>query len=587
VTIYSQKEDNIWLLGTSSVSGEFDGLLFGNTTLDFSDIEPKIYYDSLIQLDFAGTNASICDNEGALLLYSNGMQIQSGQHVPIHNGDTIAYSNLWDNFVEEDFLPNGDDWLLGFKVVQGALILPHHDDYYIFYHEIGDEYDPSGLLMQGLDYSKVCFIDSEFTVVQKDVDIISDRLNYGKINACRHANGEDWWIIQQTIGQPVTYLLLLSKGQVVVHDSIHHNDIDLFNTSVAQCYFDPTGSKYAIVDTEGFGPRYAIVSLYDFDRCTGELSSASRDTFIQKALTGVVSFSPSGQFLYTSSYDTIFQYDIWENEWQSTKESIAVYDSFYFQQTEFSDKEPTLFGTMALGPDNRIYSIAPGNNRYMHTIEFPDEFGINANVRQHKIYLPTQNFNSIPNFPHYRLGPIDGSTCDTLGHDNNPQAGFRLEADTSNHRNIRFTDVSFFEPDDWTWDFGDGTTYTGKRPYYHEYSEDGAYEVCLTVSNQNSSDTYCKTIYIGVTSIDTQNPNTAKILIGPNPVDQALHINLTNLLPHNGRVHVYDYSGHLVKTAKLNYGLNSVDIIDLTSGLYFIFVFDENRLLKTSKVVKL
>lgn len=35
-------------------------------------------------------------------------------------------------------------------------------------------------------------------------------------------------------------------------------------------------------------------------------------------------------------------------------------------------------------------------------------------VEQHGITLPTYNASSLPNFPNYRLGPLEGSPCDTL-----------------------------------------------------------------------------------------------------------------------------------------------------------------------------
>ncbi len=77
----AQQEDNIWLFGTSSINlSNYKGYDFGNSIVDFSNGEPRIYYDSLMTLDFGGTNASICDATGKLMLYTNGMQVQNGIH---------------------------------------------------------------------------------------------------------------------------------------------------------------------------------------------------------------------------------------------------------------------------------------------------------------------------------------------------------------------------------------------------------------------------------------------------------------------------------------------------------------------------
>jgi hypothetical protein len=71
---------------------------------------------------------------------------------------------------------------------------------------------------------------------------------------------------------------------------------------------------------------------------------------------------------------------------------------------------------MQLAPDGRIY-IVGGNTKYLNTIDNPDEEGLACNVSQHSFKLPSKNQRSMPNFPPYRMGPIDGSPCDTLGID--------------------------------------------------------------------------------------------------------------------------------------------------------------------------
>jgi hypothetical protein len=84
---------------------------------------------------------------------------------------------------------------------------------------------------------------------------------------------------------------------------------------------------------------------------------------------------------------------------------------------------------MQLAPDNRIYIVA-GSMYYYHVIENPNEAGIACNVNQHSFRLPTLNVFSIPNFPNYRLGPIDGSPCDTLGIDNLTNINDKLDNNT-------------------------------------------------------------------------------------------------------------------------------------------------------------
>jgi len=62
---------------------------------------------------------------------------------------------------------------------------------------------------------------------------------------------------------------------------------------------------------------------------------------------------------------------------------------------------------------------------------------------------------------------------------------------------LQFFDYSMGTPDAWAWDFGDGTTSTEQNPV-HTFAGEGAYNVCLTISNTSDTceDTYCEEIYI-------------------------------------------------------------------------------------------
>jgi PKD repeat protein len=62
--------------------------------------------------------------------------------------------------------------------------------------------------------------------------------------------------------------------------------------------------------------------------------------------------------------------------------------------------------------------------------------------------------------------------------------------------NLQFIDWSDGNPAYWSWDFGDGTSSTEQNPV-HQYTEQGTYDVCLTIFNNDSScqNTFCETVY--------------------------------------------------------------------------------------------
>jgi PKD repeat protein len=60
---------------------------------------------------------------------------------------------------------------------------------------------------------------------------------------------------------------------------------------------------------------------------------------------------------------------------------------------------------------------------------------------------------------------------------------------------VYFTDESHGNPENWSWDFGDGYTSTEQNPS-HTYSREGIYTVELTVSNEYGEDTKTRGDYI-------------------------------------------------------------------------------------------
>jgi PKD repeat protein len=330
------------------------------------------------------------------------------------------------------------------------------------------------------------------------------------------------------------------------------------------------------------------IELYDFDRSKGELNIAMRDTIKNNRVHGTLAFSPSGQYMYVSNHYAMFQYDISASDIKSTFQKIADYDGHKFKYNEFDDGRSTEFGVMAHGPDGKIYIVPESSNRYLHTIEYPDEVGLASNLVQRKYMIPTSNHVGVPNFPHYRLGPLDGSPADTLGLDNHPIAKFRYESDTNSYLDVRFTDLSYYRPESWFWDFGDGTTFTGKKPYVHSFSKEGTYSVCLTVSNENSTNTSCKSITIGPNATDDDAEIDNKLVtLFPNPVDQEMILTIQDYIPKHGIVEIYDVVGQKVKIQSVYNGWNNIDVSQLNTGTYIYIVSDGHKKIAVGRFVKI
>ncbi|MCK6694251.1 MAG: PKD domain-containing protein, partial [Thermoanaerobaculia bacterium] len=182
------------------------------------------------------------------------------------------------------------------------------------------------------------------------------------------------------------------------------------------------------------------------------------------------------------------------------------------------------------------------------------------------------------------LGPIDGSPCDTLGIDNHPLAGWRY--DKTGGLGVDFTSVSWYEPTQWQWDFGDpasGASNNSAEKYpSHTFSAPGGYEVCLTVSNQYGNDTKCKMVY--VQTVGTSPGQAGEVIVfSPNPTGGELR---WSGLPagETVTVRVFDALGRLRLERETSEG--RADLVELADGIYFVALIDKKgRTVATRTVV--
>lgn len=594
VKSYAQQEDNVWLFGRSSINIlELNGFSWGNTVVDFSGSTPNIYYDSLITIEFDAMNASLCNSEGELIAYSNGMEIINSFHQGVPGSDTISYGEFWEAFNIKNSPEPGQNRPSGFTSHQGALLLPkpEADNVMVciyFFHDIIDNETKITKLLS----AEVSFASSpEGETLSKDVVVHApasevDEFNLPRVQACRHANGRDWWVIALSKYDSLIYTYLLDPDGLSLVNSYENPSPMPDIVTLGQMYFSPQGDKFAMGESivnQNF-EVFQKITLYDFDRCTGTFSFLDSETIESFSITGAVAFSPSGEFIYVTTYDTIYQYR-YGADFVESQQVVGIWDGHYFFYPGDIQGTPTYIGAMAHGPDGKVYSVTGGSGRFLHTVEYPDEEGPDCQFEQRKLMLSTSNHLSIPNFPHFRLGPLDGSSCDTLGIDNHPIAKFRYEQDTMDYLNVRFTDISYYDPQIWEWDFGDGTTYNGKKPYFHKYEQDGAYNVCLRVRNDNSNDVDCETLFLGVTATDEEDLEL-DITLFPNPVEDQLLVTLHDYLPKSAYIRVYSAAGKLVKESKLHHGWNGIDLAGLASGLYVYRIADEAEVLQSGKLVK-
>ncbi len=544
----AQKHDNIWLFGYASEAG-VDG--FGGTVMEFIEDSLNLYYEYRA-MNFDFTNTSICDSTGNLLFYTNGIYIANALGDTMQNGGGINPGEYAD-----------DHSYLGYRLQQGAIILPLPDTSNIYYLLHTPLKYPSPSMGYHSDKLYYTVIDMGLAngyggVVEKNKVVLDEPLFCGGLTATRHANGRDWWILVSLFNSPGYYRLLLTPNGI---ENYGIQQIGNIVHGLGQAVFSPDGSKFGIYSLVDINTGNDL-NIYDFDRCTGELSYPVIENIIDTAWSGGISISANSRYLYVSSFDFIYQYDLYANDVLASKDTVANYDGFEEEGTN-GILYPTRFFLAQLGPDGKIYINSPGSVSYLHVINHPDSAGLACEVLQHHVHLPTKNNSSLPNFPNYRLGVLEGSLCDTIPFPAPPMANFICAPDTISGFLFQFMDASSDNTTTWLWGFGDNTTSTETNPV-HLYSENGSYEVCLIAGNDVGSDTICKTLDIQV--VGANNISEGELFVYPNPARDMLYFRHAAVAVWE-QIELLDITGHQIKIAAAT---NQLSVKEVPDGMYIL-----------------
>jgi PKD domain len=573
--LYSQKYDYVWMAGaylpSDSSSTDF--------TLDFITFPPLIEkLEDSLEMNYE--NITISNFEGVLQFYSNGCIIRTKTRTLMENGGFINQgpgNTVWD----------GNCGYLGlghYPVLQGLFALPFENGVQEIFHA---QFEP-----MPVPYSctNIAFLTTRLDmkanqglgkVVFKDSVLVQGCLQ----TACadRHANGRDWWVLlPDNINNRFYRFLSTPDGlQGPWIQEIENPTIDTFYFG-GWNEFSSNGEHLLINDI------HSGTAIYDFDRCTGLLSNlrfipAEPDTY---GYGYAAAFSPNSRLIYVvrDNFRKIEQFDLQAADLSASRTKIATWDGYFDYFEPNGPFLETNFWYFQHGPDGKLYNWA-GGSKYMHIMDFPDRKGLDCMFRQRAIKLPYYNLGAGAYYPNYRLGPIDGSSCDTLGINNLPQALFRYDLeDTLSPLQVTFTDVSSYEPTNWHWNFGDGVMSQDTNPV-HDYTLPGTYNVCLIVSNVYAADTFCQQVMVGTTGIH-ELPALPYVRVMPNPFTDEIQIELPALVGVQPRFMLFDLYGRNISNLSLHDFDTRLSLPGLPVGIYFWRLLWNGMQTQSGKLVK-
>lgn len=442
LTLYisAQNEGNVWYFG------------FG-AGLDFNNTPPTAMTDGQIN-QWEGC-ASIADDNGTLLFYSDGISVWDAAH---------------------GIMPNGGDLNGHWSSTHSAIVIPKpgfEDIYYIF--TVDELAGPNGVQYSEVDMTLPGNGDptnplGDVTAV-KNVPLVTPTAE--KITAVRHDNGHDFWVITHGWNNDEFYAFHVDCNGVnatpvtsavgLTHSNLDPDDYN----QIGSIKGSSDGSRLAVAiytyRPTAASPLSGAFEIFDFNNATGVVSNPITDVSTDFYRAYGIEFSPDNNLLYATeaTNGNVFQYDL-----QAGTPTDVINSRISLGQSTAN----TWFvgGQLQAAPDGRIY-VAHNQVDYIGVINNPNTIGLGADFQASAIGLMGQTSGAgLPTFMANIFDP--------------PIATFTFE-------NTCFEDITDFEInysgsiDNVEWNFDDPSsptnTATGTN-VSHVFTAPGTYNVEMT-----------------------------------------------------------------------------------------------------------
>jgi hypothetical protein len=355
----AQKQNHVWYFGNSA-------------GLDFKSAPPTPLLGEISTVEGV---ASIADQNGGLLFYTDG-------------------TFVWDR--THSVMPNGDGLAGGFSSTQSAVIVPLPNSctkYYLFTAE--DQFTDGGVAFSVIDmalhngYGDIISSTKNTSMVEKTAE---------KLTATIHANGTDVWILTHTLNSNDFYAFLLTENglnlvPVVSSVGTVYGENGWYNGPIRMAH-DGTRIVHAATYSQ-------MVEILDFDNATGQVTNPQNlyTLFDDERIYGV-EFSPNDSLLYLGSAsfnldaNQLSQVQLYSNPLQV--QTIHTLPLFSVEN----------FGTLQLGPDGKVY-MARNRRSALDIIHQPDKVGVACQFVEGDItlYPGTGSTFGLPNPAPYSFCP--------------------------------------------------------------------------------------------------------------------------------------------------------------------------------------
>lgn len=348
------------------------------------------------------SRAAFSDTAGNLVFASNGWRLVNS------SGEILAHKLWLDSMPHPDDSPDSTMLLVN----MGPLFLNdpgNASKAYLFYGQYKRLVGPEGYQIRSDVFFTQAYLDiPSQSLISKNNIILTDTTISGDMQACRHANGRDWWLIKPGLRENEFYSGLLDPNGL----SMNRFEISDM-TNRGQCC---TFSQFSFDGTKYFhftGGYTRTMFVYDFDRCNGSLSNPITIDMTDSLMAGdnnAFALSPDGTKIYIRKYnytptfpqiEGLLQYDLLTENYTF----IAHYGGAPNASPNGKD---ILISTSYLDSNNVII------NR-LGIIDHPNEAGLACNLIENKYpIINNATFVMPSNWANFKLGALQDSPCDTL-----------------------------------------------------------------------------------------------------------------------------------------------------------------------------
>lgn len=502
----AQNEENIWYFGKGA-------------GLDFNYTPPHELLDSRMSTNEGC--ATIADEDGNLLFYTDGLRIWNKKH---------------------NLMENGSDLKGHSSSTQSGVIVPKPNSNTLFYvFTVSDKSELEGLYYNVVDMEANGGLGK---VIEKNVLLLTRTCE--KVAAVPHANKKDAWIITRKFQTDEYHAFLLRNDKIFTNPVVSHTGHVVGGSDTSPR--EVIGYLKASADsTKLAAVNYAdnSLELMGFDNETGKLTKTDIIMFEGMFVYGV-EFSPNSRFLYVTAEDEyssnancyVYQFDLLAGSVEDIKNSkIAI-------STQKGKAGENGIGSIQLAPNKKMYITWHKSNE-LDIIHLPDNGGDDCSYELDGLYLQNSLGWGLPTFAKTFYVPRIQFSADSvcLGR----QTSFTVEGD---------------EYSTYLWDFGEpsagGDNFSSEKEPTHTYMQAGEYTVTLYADYYGWIDTLVKKVRIvDVPEIDLDDEIYADFSSG---MYQNITISNPSLFDHflwstgkmTSSIWVYEYGQYTVKAYKDN-----------------------------------